>query len=147
MSDAKTTAAKCRGCGAPLLPENALADDGCPCNSARGLNWPPMPCAICRVDDCVKPAHRATTEEERAADRRDCEGYLLPERGPLPKLAEYRLRLLAERDALEVESARLRSALEKCRTFAAPGRHEGGARACFEVCWIINDTLDEEGPR
>ncbi len=29
----------CRGCGAPLrLPENQRIADGCPCNSARGVN-------------------------------------------------------------------------------------------------------------
>ncbi len=28
----------CRGCGKPLLPENAWMEDGCPCNSPKGIN-------------------------------------------------------------------------------------------------------------
>lgn len=30
--------ANCNGCGAPLKPENAWMEDGCPCNSPRGVN-------------------------------------------------------------------------------------------------------------
>lgn len=29
---------KCRGCGERLLPENTWMEDGCPCNSPRGVN-------------------------------------------------------------------------------------------------------------
>lgn len=47
---------KCNGCGAPLLLENLFADDGCPCNTPRGVNFAPQPCALCRID-CVKPGH------------------------------------------------------------------------------------------
>ena len=50
--------AKCNGCGAPLLLENLFCDDGCPCNTPRGVNFKPQSCAVCRVDDCAKPGHR-----------------------------------------------------------------------------------------
>lgn len=29
---------ECRGCGKPLIVENAWMADGCPCNSALGVN-------------------------------------------------------------------------------------------------------------
>lgn len=48
----------CHGCGKLLLMENLFVDDGCPCNSARGVNMTPKPCSLCRTDDCVKPGHR-----------------------------------------------------------------------------------------
>ena len=47
----------CRGCGKPLLIENILVDDGCPCNTPRGINLVPKPCPMCRTQDCVKPQH------------------------------------------------------------------------------------------
>jgi len=50
----------CHGCGKPLLMENLFVDDGCPCNTPRGVNLTPKPCAICQTDDCVKPGHRIT---------------------------------------------------------------------------------------
>lgn len=31
---------QCGGCGKPLLPENAWMEDGCPCNSPKGVNAP-----------------------------------------------------------------------------------------------------------
>ena len=31
---------KCNGCGRPLLLENLDGDDGCPCNTPRGVNSP-----------------------------------------------------------------------------------------------------------
>jgi len=49
---------KCKGCGAPLLLENLFTDDGCPCNTPRGINFKPKPCKLCQVDNCVKPGHR-----------------------------------------------------------------------------------------
>lgn len=36
--DTYTDCDACRGCGRPLLPENRRIADGCPCNSARGIN-------------------------------------------------------------------------------------------------------------
>lgn len=50
--------AECRACGKPLLLANLLVDDGCPCNSPRGVNFAPQPCALCKTEECVKPAHR-----------------------------------------------------------------------------------------
>jgi hypothetical protein len=50
--------AKCNGCGAPLLLENLFCDDGCPCNTPRGVNFKPQPCDICCCGFCVKPGHR-----------------------------------------------------------------------------------------
>ena len=47
----------CQACGKPLLLCNMLVDDGCPCNSRRGVNFMPRPCVLCRTGDCVKPAH------------------------------------------------------------------------------------------
>jgi hypothetical protein len=57
---------KCNGCGKPLLLENLYCDDGCPCNTPRGVNFTPKPCAICDTvivlellgAGCVKPGHR-----------------------------------------------------------------------------------------
>jgi hypothetical protein len=51
-----TIPAKCNGCGNPLLLENLFVDDGCPCNTPRGVNFKPAPCAC--GDECVKPGHR-----------------------------------------------------------------------------------------
>lgn len=31
----------CRGCGKDLLPDNAWMEDGCPCNSPKGINEVP----------------------------------------------------------------------------------------------------------
>lgn len=49
---------KCNGCGQPLLLENLYTDDGCPCNTPRGINFKPIVCYICKTEDCVKPGHR-----------------------------------------------------------------------------------------
>lgn len=49
---------KCNGCGRPLLMANIYVDDGCPCNTPRGVNFPPKTCEICRTGNCVKPGHR-----------------------------------------------------------------------------------------
>lgn len=49
---------KCNGCGAPLLLEHLYVDDGCPCNTPRGVNFKPMACPTCKTDNCVKPGHR-----------------------------------------------------------------------------------------
>jgi len=49
---------RCKGCGAPLLLENLFVDDGCPCNTPRGVNFEPKPCKVCQVENCVKPGHR-----------------------------------------------------------------------------------------
>lgn len=51
---------QCNACRKLLLLENLFVDDGCPCNSPRGINFQPKPCAICKTDDCVKPGHRQT---------------------------------------------------------------------------------------
>ncbi len=48
----------CRACGKALLLENLFVCDGCPCNSANGVNFAPMPCALCRVEHCTRPGHR-----------------------------------------------------------------------------------------
>lgn len=49
---------ECRACREPLLIENVYCDDGCPCNSPRGVNFKPQACERCRTDNCVKPGHR-----------------------------------------------------------------------------------------
>lgn len=49
---------RCNGCGRWLLLENLYVDDGCPCNTPRGVNFKPQPCALCGTDNCVKPGHR-----------------------------------------------------------------------------------------
>jgi len=48
----------CSACGKPLALENLYVDDGCPCNSPRGVNFKPQPCRLCKTDNCVKPGHR-----------------------------------------------------------------------------------------
>jgi hypothetical protein len=49
---------ECNGCGAPLLLQNLYVDDGCPCNTGRGINFRPQRCDICGASNCVKPGHR-----------------------------------------------------------------------------------------
>jgi hypothetical protein len=49
---------KCNGCDKPILLENLYVDDGCRCNTMRGINFEPMSCNICKTEDCVKPGHR-----------------------------------------------------------------------------------------
>lgn len=49
---------KCNGCNSPLLLENLFVDDGCPCNTPRGVNFKPKKCVFCKTDCCVKPGHR-----------------------------------------------------------------------------------------
>ncbi len=48
----------CHHCGAPLLLKNLYVDDGCPCNSGRGVNLAPRECRVCLTANCVKPGHR-----------------------------------------------------------------------------------------
>jgi hypothetical protein len=60
------TAKKCNGCGKTLLLEHMLCDDGCPCNTPRGINVPPRECRYCKTNDCVKPAHHIA--EKLASD-------------------------------------------------------------------------------
>lgn len=48
--------AVCRACGEPLLLENLFCEDGCPCNSPRGVNFKPEPCAECD-EPCSRPGH------------------------------------------------------------------------------------------
>jgi hypothetical protein len=47
----------CNGCGKPLTLDHLYYDDGCPCNTPRGVNFKPRVCGMCRVDNCVKPGH------------------------------------------------------------------------------------------
>ncbi len=50
--------ATCRACERVLVLENLFVDDGCPCNSPRGVNFTPQRCDLCKTDNCVKPGHR-----------------------------------------------------------------------------------------
>lgn len=61
MNAATTIPEKCNACGRPLLLVNLFVDDGCPCNSPRGVNFTPQPCGVCKTDNCVKIAHRVGT--------------------------------------------------------------------------------------
>lgn len=47
----------CKACGQGLYIGNLFVDDGCPCNSPRGVNFTPRYCEFCKADDCVKPGH------------------------------------------------------------------------------------------
>lgn len=49
---------KCNACGQPLALANLYVDDGCPCNSRRGVNVTPSKCGACKSDNCVKPGHQ-----------------------------------------------------------------------------------------
>jgi dCMP deaminase len=51
----------CSACDKPLLLSNMFTDDGCPCNSPRGVNFKPQPCERCHTSYCVKPGHRLST--------------------------------------------------------------------------------------
>lgn len=42
----------CRACGKPLLPENVSVADGCPCNSARGVNHGLVAKTTCTCVEC-----------------------------------------------------------------------------------------------
>ena len=48
---------KCNGCGKPLLLENLYVEDGCPCNTPKGVNIQPRGCATCGKP-CSRPGHR-----------------------------------------------------------------------------------------
>ena len=47
----------CNACGKPLLLENLFVEDGCPCNSRKGINFVPEDCMICG-ERCARPGHR-----------------------------------------------------------------------------------------
>lgn len=49
---AATPLLNCRACGKPLLPENIRVADGCPCNSARGVNHGLVAPLTCTCIDC-----------------------------------------------------------------------------------------------
>ena len=51
---------RCKGCGKSFYLENLFVCDGCPCNSANGVNFAPMACSICQVEHCTRPGHRIT---------------------------------------------------------------------------------------
>lgn len=55
---------ECNACGQTLLLKHLLVDDGCPCNSPRGVNMTPQHCDLCRTDNCVKPAHHIRLGED-----------------------------------------------------------------------------------
>lgn len=50
----------CRGCGGMILPENRRVADGCPCNSARGVNHGLVPKNTCTCVTC-DPAQTGST--------------------------------------------------------------------------------------
>lgn len=50
----------CRGCEAPLLPENRRVADGCPCNSRRGINHGLVAKDTCTCIEC-DPAQTGST--------------------------------------------------------------------------------------
>jgi hypothetical protein len=47
-----TTMNPCRGCGSLLVIENFVIADGCPCNSARGINHGLVPVLTCTCAEC-----------------------------------------------------------------------------------------------
>lgn len=50
----------CKGCGGEILPENRRIADGCPCNSARGVNHGRVPKNTCTCVLC-DPAQTGST--------------------------------------------------------------------------------------
>lgn len=58
----------CNACGKPLLLVNINVDDGCPCNSPRGVNVTPFSCSACKLPNCVKPLHRILAGAADAAE-------------------------------------------------------------------------------
>lgn len=50
--DCPITGADCRGCKMPLLKTNRTMADGCPCNSARGVNHGLVPQQTCTCPTC-----------------------------------------------------------------------------------------------
>ncbi len=56
IPDGSNIPRSCNHCGTWLRLENLFVDDGCPCNSRRGINFEPLPCSLCKTD-CVKPGH------------------------------------------------------------------------------------------
>jgi hypothetical protein len=69
----------CNACGKPVLLSNLFVDDGCPCNSPRGVNFKPRPCALCRHDYCVKPGHHIEALFGIAAPAQPCLACHAPE--------------------------------------------------------------------
>jgi hypothetical protein len=57
----------CRGCGKPLLWENIRIADGCPCNSARGINHGLVPQDTCTCLVC-DPKQTGSTRYSVAVD-------------------------------------------------------------------------------
>lgn len=109
----------CNACGEPLLTSNELCDDGCPCNSPRGANYPPQRCAWCRTDNCVKPAHRkgdfARLPVPAMGARLECEhGSLRRQCALCDTLAD----LAAERARADRAEEALRAAREQVRAEA-----------------------------
>jgi hypothetical protein len=50
----------CRACVGAILPENRRIADGCPCNSARGINHGLVPKNTCTCVEC-DPAQTGST--------------------------------------------------------------------------------------
>jgi dCMP deaminase len=48
---------KCAACGRMILLRDLFVEDGCPCNSPRGVNFEPKSCRICK-EYCSRPGHR-----------------------------------------------------------------------------------------
>lgn len=57
-ANALVISGKCNACGSAFSMDNLHCDDGCPCNSPRGVNLQPMPCVACKSTGCIKPGHR-----------------------------------------------------------------------------------------
>ena len=87
-----------------IVPSNALVDDGCPCNTPRGVNITPQPCSLCRTDNCVKPAHAALGGSEHVVDA-------ALYRSACDSVEEWKAR------ALEAEQALERIRLDESPTF------------------------------
>lgn len=74
--------AACGACGAALQAENARVADGCPCNSARGVNHGLVPADVCTCSVCdpnETGSSRAAAAEKLAVETWAERKGMLPE--------------------------------------------------------------------
>lgn len=57
----------CLGCGKPLIKDNWIIADGCPCNSPRGINHGLVPTEVCTCPIC-DPASTGSTRYRSILD-------------------------------------------------------------------------------
>lgn len=117
VTDSSRSGPSCRACGTPLLPENIRVADGCPCNSARGVNHGLVPeltctCVVCDPGQSgstryppLAPAEVETADEFAARLGREIFDDGLSDQEVVQRIAERDIVIRAdERRKYEAES-------------------------------------------